>query len=118
MERLLLHDWPENLRGLVSLVHRLAGHYGTVGVSALLEALPELRARVEGSAMAELSAPRGGSTAPPAAPSVIPTRAEFLAAYEANGRSVRGTAKHFGRDRRQIYRWLERFGIPRDDAQA
>jgi transposase len=40
-----------------------------------------------------------------------------LAVYEANGRSVRATSKHFGRDRRQVYRWLEQFGIgrPSDD---
>ena len=28
--------------------------------------------------------------------------------------SDRATAKHFGKDRRQIYRWLESFGIPRE----
>jgi len=32
---------------------------------------------------------------------------------EATGRNVRATSKHFGRDRRQIYRWLELFGIER-----
>jgi transcriptional regulator with GAF, ATPase, and Fis domain len=117
MERLLLHGWPDNLRGLDRLVHRLAGHSGAVGVSALLEALPELRAQATVPALADVSAPRTGSTAPPAAANISPTREEFLTAYEANGRSVRGTARHFGKDRRQIYRWLERFGIPRDDAQ-
>ena len=25
------------------------------------------------------------------------------------------TAKHFGRDRRQIYRWMEAYGIQRDE---
>jgi hypothetical protein len=34
--------------------------------------------------------------------------------YQACGRSVRATAKHFGKERRQVYRWLERYGIARD----
>jgi transcriptional regulator with GAF, ATPase, and Fis domain len=118
VERILLHTWPDNLRGLDRLVHRLASHTGNVGVTALLEALPELGSRSDAPLPSEAPPPRAGSTAPPnAASSPAPTREEFLAAYEANGRSVRGTAKHLGKDRRQIYRWLERFGIPRDDAQ-
>jgi hypothetical protein len=36
-----------------------------------------------------------------------------LAVYESTGRSVRATSKHFGKDRRQVYRWLEAFGIER-----
>ncbi|MBZ0238914.1 MAG: helix-turn-helix domain-containing protein, partial [Deltaproteobacteria bacterium] len=33
------------------------------------------------------------------------------------GGSVRAVARHFGRDRRQIYRWLESHGLraPTDD---
>ena len=56
--------------------------------------------------------------APPAAankPSTLerPSREEFLGVYEATGRNVRATSKHFGRDRRQIYRWLELYNIER-----
>lgn len=40
-----------------------------------------------------------------------PDRAAFLAAYEAHGGSVRALAKHFGRDRRQIYRWVDAYGL-------
>jgi hypothetical protein len=36
-----------------------------------------------------------------------------LAVYEGTGRNVRATSKHFGKDRRQIYRWLDLFGIER-----
>jgi transcriptional regulator with GAF, ATPase, and Fis domain len=118
VERLLLHGWPDNLRGLDRLVHRLASHTGTVGVTALLEALPELTSRSDARLASEVPPrPRTGSTAPPNASTAAPNREQFLAAYEAAGRSVRGTAKHFNKDRRQIYRWLERFGIPREDAQ-
>jgi len=53
--------------------------------------------------------------AAPIAPgaSAQPTREEFVAVYEAMGRNVRAVARHFGRDRRQIYRWIEAFGIER-----
>jgi hypothetical protein len=40
-----------------------------------------------------------------------PTREEFVAAFERLGGSVRGLAKHFERDRRQIYRWLAAHGL-------
>ena len=42
-----------------------------------------------------------------------PSREEFLAVYEGTGRNVRATSKHFGKDRRQIYRWLELYGVER-----
>jgi hypothetical protein len=44
---------------------------------------------------------------------VRPTREEFLAVYNASGQNVTATSKYYGKDRRQIYRWLASFGIPR-----
>ena len=40
----------------------------------------------------------------------IPSREEFLAARARLG-SVHALAKHYRRDRRQIYRWLELHGV-------
>jgi hypothetical protein len=40
-----------------------------------------------------------------------PTREEFTRAFEELAGSVHGLAKRFGRDRRQIYRWLEAYGL-------
>ena len=120
VERILLHGWPDNLRGLDRLVHRLANHGSIISRRVLVEALPELGAadddwrRLDRAASA--SPPALPSSAPPRADtSPLPSREEFVAAYEACGKSIRGTAKHLGKDRRQIYRWLERFGIPRDN---
>jgi len=107
-QRLLTAAWLDNLRGVNRLVHRLltAGAGPEIGSQALEAALPEL------------ALPRTEPSEPPRAPSARPaserpTREEFEAAYRANGYSVRATSKHFGRDRRQIYRWLEQFGIER-----
>jgi transposase-like protein len=49
----------------------------------------------------------------------VPSRDEFIAAWEQHGHSVRAVARHFSRDRRQIYRWLAAHGlrIP-DDEEA
>jgi hypothetical protein len=41
----------------------------------------------------------------------IPSREELAAVLAQNGGSIRATAKHFARDRRQIYRWVEIFGL-------
>jgi transcriptional regulator with GAF, ATPase, and Fis domain len=123
VERVLLHPWPDNLRGLDRLVHRLAGHAprATVGLRALTECLPELGPRPltdppggEPPAREPTDPPKGSETEPArAAPQPAPSREEHNAVYEASGRSVRATAKHFGKERRQVYRWLERYGIPR-----
>lgn len=54
--------------------------------------------------------PESRALAPPARPP-IPSRDEFTAAFAALGGSVRALARHFARDRRQIYRWLEAHGL-------
>jgi len=114
-ERLLLHAWPDNLRGLERLAHRLLSAEQTaIGVRALAEAMPEIAQEGLGPSPAtSTSAPEKRSSTPARAVSDRPTREEFLAVYEASGRNVRATSKHFGRDRRQVYRWLEAFGIER-----
>ena len=108
-ERLLLAPWLDNLRGINRLVHRLlaAGAGPEIGAQALDAAVPELGAgRHEPSEPPRMPSARAASERP--------SREEFETVYRANGNSVRATSKHFGRDRRQIYRWLEQFGIPRN----
>lgn len=108
-ELLLLHAWPENLRGLDRFVHRaLAAGEPVIGRRVLAEVMPEL--------LGEQA--RSSQSPPTAAPDAAlaaerPTREEFLRVYEGSGRNVRATSKHFGKDRRQIYRWLELFGVER-----
>jgi hypothetical protein len=41
----------------------------------------------------------------------VPSRDEFIAAFERLAGSVRALARHFARDRRQIYRWIAAHGI-------
>jgi transcriptional regulator with GAF, ATPase, and Fis domain len=113
-ELLLLAAWPDNLRGVNRLVHRLlaAGTTQEVGLRALRDAMPELVPQ------ALLERPSNPPVASPGRPaSDRPQRDEFIAVYEATGRSVRATSKHFGKDRRQVYRWLEQFGLERGPSE-
>jgi transcriptional regulator with GAF, ATPase, and Fis domain len=121
-ERIITYGWPDNLRGLERLVQRLRsmGVDVTVGMSLLGEIMPELAQEgaapggatvVEASPVALQNGEAASATTSLPGSAEVPDRGEFLRVYEASGRSVRATSKHFGRDRRQIYRWLEAFGI-------
>ncbi len=120
-ELLLLHSWPENLRGLDRFVHRaLSSGEPSIGRRVLAALMPEIVAAPNSQAPASNptsdapaldSDPRAVRDS--ASPADRPTREQFLEVYEATGRNVRATSKHFGKDRRQIYRWLELFGIER-----
>jgi transcriptional regulator with GAF, ATPase, and Fis domain len=97
-EALILNAWPENLRGVDRLVHQ----HGTMTRPLTVADLPPWLAARPGAPV----------TSPPPERRVIPapTREELEAALQETG-SVRATAKRYGRDRRQIYRWMEAFGI-------
>ncbi|HEX3760113.1 MAG TPA: FHA domain-containing protein [Kofleriaceae bacterium] len=41
----------------------------------------------------------------------VPSRDAFVAAFDRLGGSVRALARHFARDRRQIYRWIAAHGL-------
>src|SRR5262249_52499597 len=107
-EALLLREWRDNLRGVDRLVHALAGKDAAASDDEPLtfEALPAWL--WEASA-----APAGEPEArPPAAPTrAAPTRDELAEALARNHGSIRATAKEYGRDRRQIYRWMDAFGL-------
>jgi transcriptional regulator with GAF, ATPase, and Fis domain len=92
-ERLLQSPWSLNLRGILRLIRDLDGK-GRIGVGDLPRWLDE-----------------GVATPATAAKKPIPTREELVAAHKELGGSVHALARHFDRDRRQIYRWLEQHGL-------
>jgi len=113
-EMLTLHDWPDNLRGLDRLIHELASA-NSDGHAVARDELPPWLSREHSITGAGADAPRR-SAAPeaPAAPrKPVPTREEFEAVFDQLDGNVRAMAKHFGRDRRQIYRWIEAHGLER-----
>ena len=85
-----------------------------VTLGQLPEWLPESGAA--GKAAAPWSRPAEPEAAPVRAEAAgprrpPPTRDELEAVLDQNGGSVRAIAKHYGRDRRQIDRWMEAFGL-------
>ncbi len=95
---MLLHDWQDNLRGVDTLVHRLARRTSSapIAVEELgLAAAPE----------PALTAPKPDKVPPPK------SREELEVVMAQCGGSVHATARHYGRDRRQVYRWLDAFGM-------
>jgi DNA-binding NtrC family response regulator len=108
VEALLLHPWPENLRGLDHLVRELAG----VGSGKVTRArLPAWVQPAEGLTEVSLSSSPAPAPAEPQPRPAKPSREELLAVLEAQRWNLRAVARHYGRDRRQIYRWLEGYGI-------
>lgn len=97
-ERILLHEWPDNLRGLDRLVHRAFSDASQPLDVAEPAAGSSPRANASDEDEADGKRPK-------------PSKAELVRALDDNGGSVRATAKQFGRDRRQIYRWMEQYGL-------
>jgi DNA-binding NtrC family response regulator len=102
-EAVLAASWPDNLRGLDRLVHRLAAGRRPEEPVTLAEVTPLLAV----ASAAPVTAP-AAEPAPLRRPA--PSRDELEAMLAEHG-SVRAVAKHYGRDRRQIYRWLKELGI-------
>ncbi|HUH03764.1 MAG TPA: sigma 54-interacting transcriptional regulator [Kofleriaceae bacterium] len=110
---LVRHAWPDNLRGLDRLIHELATGAVPGRPVAREDMPPWLQTDATGnSAVPIVATPRLAPT-PVSRPAKrpVPSRDEFVAVFEQLEGNVRAMAKHFGRDRRQIYRWLDSFGL-------
>ena len=94
VERLLLHDWPMNVRELQTAARRL-----------VLGDEPDLFIATPPEAVSPSAAepPRGG---PP-----VEELRTMLVTFHG---SVARIAEHYGKERRQIYRWLSKHGIDPD----
>ena len=101
VEALLLHDWPMNVRELA----RLANRTGDLAASAPYWDLDLLPAPLQRAVLS-----REGDEA-----DRTPPREAIEAALREEQGNVSRVARRFGCDRKQIYRWLERFRL---DAKA
>jgi DNA-binding NtrC family response regulator len=101
-EHLLVRPLRENLRALERVVHRLDPDRPSLGIEVLERALGPWEPTASGQ---RTRAAAAASFAPPPT-----TRAELEQALAEVG-SVHGLARHYGKHRRQIYRWLELFGL-------
>ena len=104
-EALLRAPWPLNLRGIERLIHELAAPGAAKPIA--LSRLPKWLTAAAPAATVTKESPRVP----------VPSREVFLEAYRQHAGSVRALARHFGRDRRQIYRWLESHGLTADRSE-
>jgi DNA-binding NtrC family response regulator len=122
VELLLLQRWPLNLRSVERLVRELSTRCQdrVVEPCDLPDWLDTQAARPAAPPAAALALATSPTVPPPSmfgdpllgpARPPLPSRDEFVAAFEQLGGSVRALARHFGRERRQIYRWIEAHGV-------
>lgn len=125
VEALLLHRWPENLRGLDHVVHELAAlpEGRKVARADLMHALPgaydasrstpgeRQREPVQPAREAVGEAEAEAADEPEAPRRDKPGREELLAVLEQHQWNIVAVARYYGRNRRQVYRWMDDFGI-------
>jgi DNA-binding NtrC family response regulator len=112
-EALLRYPWPFNVRELEQAM--TAASVRANGNRIRPEHLPETIAAVLGAAAA----------APPAAPhqvpielrvppDITPERDDLAAVLAYFGGNIVQVAEYFGKDRKQVYRWIEKLGVDLD----
>ena len=113
VEALVRAPWPENLRGIDRLVHRLASRK-TPGPVTVAEVRGLLGVATPDPIGVASRGEDDGAPAPDAVRLPPPATREELAAVVASyDGNINAIARHYGRDRRQVYRWLDAFDLPR-----
>lgn len=101
LEYMLLNEWLGNVRELAAAVARLTLAFQN-GITTLETLLRQVFGRLPAPLPIERTTPE-------------PPDAEFLqqtiALFEGN---ISGVARYFGKERQQVYRWMERFNIKAD----
>ncbi len=119
VERLLLKPWPDNLRGVERLVHRMCSR-PEVPIGEWLDATTSRGPGQHAPGHPNSGgAPSSGGTRSSSdgnlKPRQRPSKEELARILRQHHGSVRATAKQLGRDRRQIYRWINHYGLRDDD---
>jgi transcriptional regulator with GAF, ATPase, and Fis domain len=111
-EALLLHEWPFNVRELENVAASAAVRPSD-GVIRAEHLPPAIAARVAHRSRT------GATTAPPPLEALIdrsrtPTRDDLVRVLRHLRGNLADVAEFFGKDRRQVYRWLEKHGLDAD----
>jgi DNA-binding NtrC family response regulator len=104
LEKLLLHDWPENVRELTGLLGRVLATHGQVEALRSAHLPAKIRERVELSTTDQLRASAVDLQ-------VVPSRDELASLLTRFRGDVATLAAFFARDKRQVYRWLKRHDL-------
>ncbi len=117
-EALLLFNWPYNVRQLQNVVAAASVRAERAG-TIRCEHLPDEIARAVSGREEPRTKP---SVAPPPLEAFVPrdatpTAEQLTAVIERMDGNMKRVADYFGKDRKQIYRWAERYGIQRRDGE-
>lgn len=104
LEKLVLHDWPENFRELTALLARTLATYGPVEALRSAHLPAKLRERVDIPTADQLRASAVDIQ-------IVPSRDELAGLLERFRGDVAALATFFARDKRQVYRWLKRHDL-------
>jgi transcriptional regulator with GAF, ATPase, and Fis domain len=113
-EALLVHRWPFNVRELEQTCAAAGVRAAAAGGRVRCEHLPAPLAALLGERAGEREK---GEAEAPSAPALqvprdqAPDREGLLAVIAHFGGNVVQIAEYFGKDRKQVYRWAERFGV-------
>jgi transcriptional regulator with GAF, ATPase, and Fis domain len=117
LEALLVHSWERNVRQLRHMVARWSQMVWCARTTK--DGRPSLNL---GDLTSELQEPLCNRKMAPVPPAIEskkrPAREELLAALDACDWSIQRVAEELGKDRKQVYRWMERYGINRPQTRA
>ncbi len=112
-EALVVHDWPANVRELEHVLAAAAARAGDDVIRA--EHLPlAIAARLRDRGRSDAAAPAMPLALTVDAGAAQPSADDLVRVLRHYGGSVALVAGFYNRDRRQIYRWLERHGLDPD----
>jgi DNA-binding NtrC family response regulator len=108
LEKLLLYDWPLNVRELRTVMRRLTMVEDEVTTLRSAHLPKEIRKRVR---MPSEDALRASAIQV----HVVPSRDELRKMLERHSGDVQRIAEHYAKDRRHVYRWLTRHDLSAGD---
>ncbi len=109
-EALFLHPWPLNVRGLFNVlsIAALATPRG-----APLDLYPEVAAALEAGSIVKPPEAQASTR-----PRSVPPAAALRKTLDQYHGQISAAARHLGCTRQQLYRWLEKRGIDRNDFRS
>lgn len=104
LEKLMLHDWPMNVRELVGMLGRVLATAGPVTTLRSAHLPSKIRDRVLLHTVDQLRASAVDIE-------IVPSREELAELLRRHDGDVATIASFFSRDKRQVYRWLKRHDL-------
>lgn len=110
VQALLNRQWPGNVRQLDVVMERLAALCGLHEVPPDAEMVERAAAVIERGQTSTEAAPKGSVSQ-----RKRPSEAALVAALKAHDGNKTATARSFGKDRRQVLRWMSHYGLGDED---